>query len=636
MPRSPMAMLLALVVVAAPASGMAEEAWNPFKERDQRERAKRDPGPPPPERPPPLQAMDGVGARQWQQPEPPRGDGRFLEDSGPGQVAGTGAPGRGTVAPFEAGTVERQPLPPLDERSRAVERGELQPITAADGSGLPLELWQGIDARNVEGLVTELDIPPRSPALNQLWRRLWTAEASPQGAPEALAHFEALRLEALYRSGLVGDLTQRLRSQANPASPLLAALSARVQIGAGNRDEGCRAAREAARALEMPKPVKTDMLLLGGYCAGIEGNKEAAGLAADLARGEGAPPSLSLAALDAFAAGQPLKPELPRTLTLMDYRFLALAGAANPAEAVTRAEPALLAALAMEEASPPLRIATGEAAARINALETGQLADIYRSAPAGSQAGDLLSARGDPVLRRAQLFKAIEGERTPMRKARLARTLLDEGRRAGLATQIAGLLARPIEDLRPVQEIGWFAETAIEINLAAGRYDQARTWAEFAARDQGGALQHWLVLIDLADARHPGRRGESLVHAEQLALRGRLPSDLMHRLATVLDALDYQIPIPLWEAASRTPQPTAGHLPATGVLPQLQDAAKQRQFARTVLIAMRAIGPNAADGAHMIALGDAIRALRRAGLEVDARRLALEAVLSGWPRMAAN
>ena len=113
-------------------------------------------------------------------------------------------------------------------------------------------------------------------------------------------------------------------------------------------------------------------------------------------------------------------------------------------------------------------------------------------------------------------------------------------------------------------------------------------------------------------------------------------SDLLHRLATVLDALDYQVPIPLWEAASRTPQPATGHLPATGVLSQLQQAAAKKEFGRTVLIAMQTLGPDGADRAHMIALGDAIRALRRAALDKDARRLALEALISSWPRATSS
>src|SRR5690606_657530 len=106
---------------------------------------------------------------------------------------------------------------------------------------------------------------------------------------------------------------------------------------------------------------------------------------------------------------------------------------------------------------------------------------------------------------------------------------------------------------------------------------------------------------------------EDLHHVEELASHGRLDSALLHRLATVLDALQFNVPIPLWEAASRTPQPAGGHLPETGVLTELQDAAKKREFARTVLLVMKTLGPNGAEGANMIALGDSIRALRRAG-----------------------
>jgi hypothetical protein len=51
---------------------------------------------------------------------------------------------------------------------------------------------------------------------------------------------------------------------------------------------------------------------------------------------------------------------------------------------------------------------------------------------------------------------------------------------------------------------------------------------------------------------------------------------------------------------------------------------------------LRALGPHGAEGAHIIALGDAIRALRRAGLEREARRLGFEALFTSWPRSATN
>jgi len=52
-------------------------------------------------------------------------------------------------------------------------------VLAPDGSGLPLELWRGLDLKAVEELLAGLDLPPRSPAVHQLWRRLLIASAAP-------------------------------------------------------------------------------------------------------------------------------------------------------------------------------------------------------------------------------------------------------------------------------------------------------------------------------------------------------------------------------------------------------------------------------------------------------------------------
>ena len=51
---------------------------------------------------------------------------------------------------------------------------------------------------------------------------------------------------------------------------------------------------------------------------------------------------------------------------------------------------------------------------------------------------------------------------------------------------------------------------------------------------------------------------------------------------------------------------------------------------------MKTLGANGAEGAHMIALGDSIRALKRAGLEPDACRLGFEALFASWPRAIVN
>lgn len=568
---------------------------------------------------------------------------------------------------------------PLDSRSRAVERADLAPVLAGDGSGLPAELWAGLDVSEVEKLIGSLTIPPRSPALHRLWLRLVSASVTPPSGAQDNGHFEALRLEALYRSGLLDEIDTELkkRAAAGPESPLVAMLAARSEIGLGRRESACGRARNLGDIrTTIPQSLRGEAVLVAGYCAAAEGNAPAAGLLAELAREEGRQSSPGLAALDAIAAGiKATPPSLapPRkanaastkgkrapeaapqpSLSLVDYRILEIANAVPPAaETVAAATPALLVAISRDGASPPeLRLDAAEAAARLNAITPETLAAVYRSSVRGSAgaapATGAASAAGaspdgpDGPQRRAALFVAAEAERTPFKKVRLIRSALDSARRSGLYLPMLKLTAKLTADIGLAQEIGWFAETAIEANLAAGDFARARMWTKFAGSlgDGAGAPRigygHWLALIDIADPSFPDQRGGALGAVETMALSGRFSTDLLHRLATVLDALQYNVPIPLWEAASRTPQPADGHLPPTGVLSQLQQAAAKREFGRTVLLVMQTLGPDGADRAHMIALGDSIRALKRAGLEADARNLALEALLGAWPRSVSN
>jgi len=67
------------------------------------------------------------------------------------------------------------------------------------------------------------------------------------------------------------------------------------------------------------------------------------------------------------------------------------------------------------------------------------------------------------------------------------------------------------------------------------------------------------------------------------------------------------------------------------VLSTLKEAADQGDVGRTILLAARAFGSDGPQGAHLIALGDGLRALKRVGLDAEARRLAFEALYAHWP-----
>ncbi len=615
-------------IVSTPAA--AQEDWKPFTDSLNRSSRKQSEA----VRPPPLPPMAGPSDR-----------GR---DAGLPPFAAPGQPGE-RAAGYDASAARPLPMPPpgtpLVPRDGPVERTELPPIPGSTiaapsvGPGaVASELWRGLDPAVFELMMPAIELPPRSPAVYGLWKRLITSEPGIAVFDEAGRRFLAIRAEAMHRSGLIAEEVKLLESVGGE-DPLIQALLARAKIGSGDGEAGCELARAAVvRKAALPAPLRAELMLLIGYCAAAAKNTAGAGLAVDLLREDGAEASFGMTVLEAVAAGAKPSLTLPKVVSATEYRLLELLPEFDATPVIERAAPVLLGGLATDTAGDVrLRVLAAESAARLNAIGNEQLAEAWR-APVfqPSETADPLTAKVDPALRRALLFRAAENERTPFKKTRVIRALLDDARRSGLYLHALVLMSRQVDMIQPAEEISWFAETAIEAQLAASRFDSARRWAHLASGNAGPAggptLQHWLALADIADPMISGPRGQSLGSVEALALRGRFSADLLHRLATVLDALDYNVPIPLWEAASRAPQPAGGHLPATGVLSQLQDAAKKGEQGRTVLLAIQSLGPNGGEGAHMIALGDSIRALRRARLDGEARRLGFEALFSGWPR----
>ncbi len=537
------------------------------------------------------------------------------------------------VGPPVSGARAQQAQAAAEERyapvNRSVESSDLPPVL------LPVDLWRGLDAASAETWLAGPDAggphaAPRSPALHQLWRRLLLSTAPPppgQDADKAGGDLLQLRLQALYRSGLVSDIAEVL-GKGGSADPTTRLWRARVDIYLGARDRGCEALAGPIDP-HLPQPLRAEKQLLLGYCAAVAGNAAAAALSASLAREEGSAADLALSVLAGLDGGVGQRPPLPERVSLLDYRFLELRGPIDAAQILKQAEPALLVALAKSGAlDVKVQVAAAEAALRLNAMTPEAVAAVYRRLP---EAAARPGGGADPALQRAQLFRAVEATQPPERKARLARSLLNEARRAGLHLQIAHMLAPVFAQLWPSPETAVLAETVVETALAGGDLDLARRWAESAAN-----LQHWLALIDLADPQSRQVRQSGLASLDDLVARGRLGPASLHRLVTVLDALDIGVPMRLWEAAGRVPQPTGGHLPQTGVLGELAQAAEKKEAGRTILLVMRALGPDGPDGANGLALGDSIRALKRTGLDADARRVATEALFGIWPRTSGN
>lgn len=592
---------LALLLSAQHPAFAADESWNPFRRTDQASAIRK------PETAA-SQAPDGT-------PDSRRGSG-WNEPADRVE--------RGYLPPPPPGV-------PIFSDDTTVRTQDLTPIVpASPGAGLAASadgsVWQGMSAESFTGHLSEMKLPIRSWSLRPMWLRLLTTEQ-----PGADPAFAEARGEALFRAGALREALQTASRAGTSVSTRL--LAARAQIALGEIEDGCAAIKNSATGTgEMPAPLRDMVILYAGYCAARSGQPSGAALAAELARNAGIDRPTTIAILERVGSGSLGGPPGADALSLLDVRLLQLLpGALTTFERNRLSRPAAVALAIDDSVSPAVRIMAAEVAAAAGAIGVDDLAAAYASVERMR-----LNDPDTDETRRGRLWLAIASERGIFQRTRDIRTFLDGAKQAGHYEAALRLCATILPQVKPVAEIGWFSETAIEISIAAGRLDFARDWIGFAVRQGGpnsGPLRHWGVLVDVADQLLPAEeRGRNLDALERIALSGRMEPRDLHRITTVLDALNYNLPVPMWDYTNNTSQPTDGHLPPSGVLGQLAEASRAGPSARTILLTLQTLGESGPTGAHLLALSDSIRALKRAGLEADARRMAVEALFPLWPR----
>jgi hypothetical protein len=537
------------------------------------------------------------------------------------------------LTPAWAQDVERSELPPLPGAAPPdLGEGRPSPPSApgflappglapqargpdAATSPLPYDLWRGVDTPALERLLAAAPLPSPSPALATLIAR--ALAAGDQVSGEDLA----LKVAALERAGRVVEAAELLARAAESNEPRSLSRYALALLALG-RDDACEVHLGEALGGSPSDRGGREALLVAVYCAAAKGDLPGARLALQLARDGGADVGLAAAVIGRLSKTSTRQPSLPKSVGVIDYLFLSLGEKRPTADLAAKAEPELLFFLAHDEGVPAeLRVASAERAAALNIIAGQDLARAYREAAHALAK----TAQSAPALR-ARLFAAFESAPSVKISAESIAALLASARDQGIEAPIAEALAEASAGLVDDREAASFAETGVRVAALAGDEESAWAWV-----DAGGErLRSWQLLLAASDPQ--GSRAEAaLGEGVDIALKGGFPPPLLHRLVTVLDALDYEVPIPLWDEASKTPQPSDGDLPETGALTSLKEASDAGEVGRTVLIAASVLGPKGAKGAHLIALGDALRALKRVGLDAEARRLGFEALYAHWP-----
>ena len=383
------------------------------------------------------------------------------------------------------------------------------------------------------------------------------------------------------------------------------------------------------------------------FCQALANEHGRAQLGLSMLREQNLPDDPAFARLLAALGGDTRSPSGPLPeATPLHLAMLRAARQNVPAELASGSDPLLLRMIATTpNAAAEPRLIAAERAEAFGSLSAEALAQLYDSvAFTPEQLANALSfAQGDRGPRgRAVMVRAAKAQTVGLARAEaLQRSWKLARERGGYATAVRVSLPLLLET-PPSSELSFFAGDAVRALLLAGKLEDARRWrtlirAEAMAGNEAAVTAEALVwpLLWLADADErktdktplatrfaAWRQAQEKTDAAALRGRAALLATLIVSSGERPDPAIITALLPSTLARENTPMPNLGLWLGVGA------ALESGRVAETALFTLDMLGAEGAAGAapHTVAL--VLDALRAAGLDADARALAVEAAVA--------
>jgi len=314
-------------------------------------------------------------------------------------------------------------------------------------------------------------------------------------------------------------------------------------------------------------------------------------------------------------------------------------GNAPGTEALAATDPGVLRAIAQRaDVAEALRLVAAERAALVGALTPEELGAVYAAALFSAEELDGalgLAAENYGPRARALLYRAAA--ETTVAAARAA--VLEKAWALAYGTDafpvaVQGTLPA-LATLPPSADLAWFAPAAARALFAAGEEGKAMAWYRLVERqgavdaDMAAAAVALWPLARLANPGGPGRpdavpldawRVANAAEAENAAARA---ADLY----ALLHAVGDDLPDDAWADMADGPVAREARVPTFPIWRGLERAADAERRGETILYALLALGSAGPAGADTAVLGRIVPALKRIGLEREARAVAVEAAV---------
>jgi len=519
------------------------------------------------------------------------------------------------ATPCAAWAQSSMPAPIESQALSQLDAWSVGALSQSQGA-LPQDMWAHSDATFVGAVFDKVPASFASPAISHLANRvLLSGATAPPGDAQAASRE---RFEALGRLGLADALANMASGAgASLTDPLIAQYAAQAELARGNRAGACQRGRDASS--DSPSAF---IVHLRAYCAAVTGDRSAADLALQVGgTGGSAADNAWYAAAVAAAGGAPGRtPPAARYGNSLDAA-LSIAGNLRPApNALANASSMALVTLARNEQTPqPARAQAAALAFQRGLISAADARAILHNVPA-----DVTT--GLPSI--ATALRQVEAAPGSLQAATAIAGVLRQSNAPADFTAVSVFFHDDIAALTTAPDPGaafLFARAA----LASEDVQMATRLTQSA--QQAGVDAATLAPLQAALAVAQHQRGDQAAAAVHARIDGGGAAQA--RAASRDVALMAAIGFPLDGAAQNlllTTPPQGGVRADPGAMAALTSALERRATGEAALLVVVAAG----DGPAKLDTESAaylIRVLRALGLDDEARRFAVEAILAGPP-----
>jgi hypothetical protein len=495
-------------------------------------------------------------------------------------------------------------------------------VNDADGplegtAGLGIDLWRGTSRSLVETLIPQ--IPTTSSLAERgLIRRLLLTSATPPDGNRGTDLFR-LRAERLMGLGYAADAASLLLlAPVQGKDPAAAAELADALLLAGSLDKACALPEQNPAFAADPAGERLQI-----FCAMHAGDRDHAYFLFDVMREQGPDDPAFASALTVADGAKSSSLPADASPSPIVIALLAQGKATPPDRWFKSADLAELPSLLAVPGSGEAKISAAERATRLGLVEPSVLASAYDGLDvSGSEREQAAAVPPNTIRRRAALHQAVQQGTEATSRGKLIAQALGMPVVEPLWTVNALLYAPVLRDLAPSPDLAAFAPNFARALFLAGEAKAARRWVMIARGDAGdpnvAATLPGLALLSALAGETDATWNRA---ARQLAEKPR-PTPEGARLAAIAKLL------PVKNAPPAESAPPAGGLFDPGLGPALRNAAAAHRVGETVMFSLLALGDRGPASADPAALGEALLALRRIGLESEVAKLATEAAVA--------